>query len=252
MLGSLTKADWLSALDISEGVVPDVLVLRGTRHMRALYEEHRSFFSAVLDLGGSESFFEDVLIGTLNGHRVGYASVYGAAMAAEVTHVFGCLGTRLVLQTGSCGAIDERLSVGDLFVPTSAYCGDGASQHYTDCSRVAASALAGRYKSERQSLPGHRYGQIFTTSALLSQDASHLEKWRASGCHAVDMETAATFAAAERFGMERAALLFVSDHITEGTNVRFQDERMADSLSCSASRLVFDEAVDYCRVFSGG
>jgi hypothetical protein len=72
---------------------------------------------------------------------VGFACVYGAPMASEIVHIFGILGTRAVIQTGNCGALADGLVAGDLFVPTEAFCGEGAAQYYQpDCQRVTASA----------------------------------------------------------------------------------------------------------------
>jgi uridine phosphorylase len=62
-------------------------------------------------------------------------------MASEIVHIFGILGTRAVIQTGNCGALADGLVAGDLFVPTEAFCGEGAAQYYQpDCQRVTASA----------------------------------------------------------------------------------------------------------------
>jgi uridine phosphorylase len=44
-------------------------------------------------------------------------------------------------QTGNCGALTDGLVAGDLFVPSEAFCGEGAAQYYKpDGQRVAASS----------------------------------------------------------------------------------------------------------------
>lgn len=93
MLKDLTKQDWLSFLAIPEELVPRVLLLRGTRNLRSNYAKHKTFFLDVLEVGSPNGIFEDVFIGRRGDATVGYASVYGDAMASEITHVFGVLGT---------------------------------------------------------------------------------------------------------------------------------------------------------------
>ena len=90
MLKELTKNEWLSLLNIPENRVPTVLVLRGTRNLKVNYAKHRTFFTDVFEVGSPNGIFEDVLIGTYKNIDVGYASVYGDAMASEVTHLY-CL-----------------------------------------------------------------------------------------------------------------------------------------------------------------
>ena len=115
MLKELTKNDWLSLLNIPENRIPTILVLRGTRNLKANYAKHRAFFTDVFEVGSPNGIFEDVLIGTYKDIDVGYASVYGDAMASEIAHLFGVLGTSVVIQTGCCGALADSLQA-ELFV----------------------------------------------------------------------------------------------------------------------------------------
>ena len=127
MLRELTREDWLSILGIPPTLVPHALVLRGTRNLKTQYAAYKQMFDDVLELGTPNGVLEDVLIGTVGGVRVAYASVYGAPMASEVVHMFGVLGTSLVIQIGCCGALADEVGPGDLFFAEEAYCGDGAS-----------------------------------------------------------------------------------------------------------------------------
>src|SRR5947207_6771838 len=92
MLKELTRADWLNILSIPEARIPAVLILRGTRNLRAQYQAALPSFTNVLEVGSPNGIFEDVLIGDLHGHGVGFACVYGSSMASEIFHVFGILG----------------------------------------------------------------------------------------------------------------------------------------------------------------
>jgi hypothetical protein len=112
VLRELTKSDWLSLPAIPADRVPMALLLRGTRNLKRNYEKHKALFADVLEVGSPNGIFEDVFIGRHDGLLVAYASVYGDAMASEITHMFGVLGASLVVQTGCCGALTRDILPG--------------------------------------------------------------------------------------------------------------------------------------------
>lgn len=225
MLKELGKADWMRLLHIPESSIPSVLILRGTRNLQSQYETARSFFSNPLEVGAPNGIIEHVCIGDLGGRPVGFACVYGAPMASEIVHIFGVLGTRAVIQTGNCGALVDGLAAGDLFVPTEAFCGEGAAQYYQpNEQRVTAFPeplmleTFVRYGREK-----FRTGAIYTTAALLAEGEAEIERWYQQGFAAVDMETATTFAVAEYFGMARVAILYVFDNPRQREHLLLSD-----------------------------
>jgi uridine phosphorylase len=214
VLKELRKADWLRMLNLSAAHIPTVLILRGTRNLQAQCEIARGFFAIVREVGAPNGLIESVFIGELLGRLVGFACVYGAPMASEIVHIFGVLGTRAVIQTDNCGALADGLVAGDLFVPSEAFCGEGAAQYYKPGGqRVAASSeiLSSETFARHGGAPLHR-GAIYTTAALLAEGEAEIARWHQQGFAAVDMETATTFAVAEYFGMTHAAILYVFDN----------------------------------------
>lgn len=210
MLRDLTKSDWLGILGLPESRVPAALIVRGTRNFRRQYAAMLPFFEHVAELGTPNGILEDVLVGDVRSRAVGFACVYGAAMASEVVHVFGVLGTRTVIQIGNCGAIADGFEAGDLFVADRAYCGEGAAQYYKpDGPWVSASAGLVEAVSAREAV---RTGAIYTTGALFAEGMGDLDRWHRDGFAAVDLETAATYAVAEHFGMDRVSLLYGFDN----------------------------------------
>lgn len=211
MLRELTKADWLSILGIPEKRIPRALLLRGTRNLKAQYDHIRPFFTNLLEVGCPNGIIEDVFIGDYGSQSVAYASVYGAAMASEVVHIFGVLGTPLVIQTGNCGALADEIEAGDLFAPTEAFCGEGAAQYYQPNGRVAHATPELLALDCLAAVPVHR-GRLYTTAALLAEGEREIEDWFRQGFAAVDMETATTFTVAEHFRMDRLAILYAFDN----------------------------------------
>ncbi|MHC4401426.1 MAG: phosphorylase family protein [Planctomycetota bacterium] len=255
MLRELTKKDWLSLLGIPEDRIPQALILRGTRNLKRHYAAYRERFTNALDVGAPNGILEDIFIGNLNEDPVAYASVYGAPMASEVVHLFGVLGTRLVIQTGCCGGIADGLLAGDLFIATSAHSGEGASQYYKTTGKTTAASIGfndneAARKTESRGISLHR-GTIFTTSALFAEGAAEIEKWHASGFAAVDMETSATFAVAEHFGMDRGSILFVFDNPRQGDHALLEDEEK-DRRRSIGNQLMMDVALAAVQRGEGG
>lgn len=215
MLKELPKKELLKLLNIPESKIPAVLILRGTRNLKTAYKRHRKYFSDICDIGSPNAIFEDVFIGAYKGSNIAYASVYGDAMASEVTHVFGRMGTKLVIQTGTCGGLAKNLLPGDLICVNSAYCGEGAAQYYLPRRKIIGASLE-LVKSLR--VPTHG-GRVYTTSALFAEGRAEIQKWHDAGYSAVDMETATTFAVAEYFGMKKLSFLKVFDNPFTGEHL---------------------------------
>ena len=248
MLKDLTKSDWLASLDLAEESIPRVLLLRGTRNLRRHYLRHAALFDAVVEIGSPNALFEDIFIGRREGRAVGYASVYGGSMASEITHVFGALGTRIVIVTGVCGALGDGIEAGDLIAATHAGCGDGASQCYFP-GRETVSASPGLLSSllEMASEPAAvRSGPLWSTAALLAEGGAEIDLWHRQGYIAVDMETAAAFAVAEHFGMQRLSLLSVFDNPREGAHLALteRDKDVARARSEEAMLALLLQMID--------
>jgi uridine phosphorylase len=231
MLKDLTREDWLAFLDLDPARIPSILILRGTRNLRTRYEQHRGLFADIVDVGSPNGLFEDVFVGRHDGIDVGYASVYGGPMASEITHVFGVLGTRLVVQTGVCGALGDGIVAGDLVVATEAGCGEGAAACYLPGLEHAVASpdlVDWVCAADGTDVPRHR-GPIWTTAALLAEGDAEVAAWFRAGYLAVDMETATTFAVAEHFGMRRLSLLVVFDNPREGAHLALTEDDKAEA-----------------------
>jgi len=223
MLKDLTREDWLSILKIPEDRIPTALILRGTRNLKSYYQVYRQYFTDILEIGTPNGILEDVFIGRLNGYSIAYASIYGAPMASEVVHVFGVLGTRLVVQTGNFGALADEIVAGDLFLATEAFCGDGASQYYQPGAKTVTASIDPR---EWMALPKEtnlHTGRIYTTSALFAEGMEDIESWFRAGFSAVDMETATTFAVAKYFDMDRTSILYAFDNPRQSEHILLDD-----------------------------
>jgi uridine phosphorylase len=252
VLKELGKEDWLRLLDLPESRVPKVLILRGTRNLGLQYDAARRWFSNVRDLGAPNGVIESVLVGDLEGTPVGFACVYGAPMASEIVHIFGALGARAAIQIGSCGGLADALNAGDLILPSEAFCGEGAAQYYAPGKERIAASSSLRRSAAFEKLAGTTVheGPIYTTAALLAEGEAELESWHRQGFIAVDMETAATFAVAEHFGMACTGILHVFDNPRRREHLlltdQLKDERRAQA-DRVAREVAFALAVELSR-----
>jgi uridine phosphorylase len=234
MLRDLTRTDWLSILGIPADVAPRALLLRGTRNLKTQYVVYREFYSDVREIGTPNSLVEDVLVGTVGGVRVAYASVYGGPMASEIVHMFGAIGTPLVVQIGCCGALADGIDAGDLVLAAEAHCGDGSSQYYKTNGPIVRAAP---HPAALNLPPDIHIGRVFTTAALFAEGKREIDDWHARGFAAVDMETAATFAVAEHFGMERVSLLFAYDNPRHSGHLLLDEREKADRRAAGNRRM---------------
>ncbi len=205
--------DWARIVGLAPEEVPRLLVVEGSWWRRDRERQRLALLSDVRELAAPDWWW-----GRWRGTAVGYACVYGAARTVEPVHVLGQLGCPVVVQIGSCGAVAPGSAPGDLVLAEEVRCEEGASAHYgagrwvrPDAALVDALAAAAAARGLAV-----RRGPTVTTEVLLRQPASLVARWRADGLLAVDMESAATLAAASWVGMHAASLLYVWDDLAAG------------------------------------
>jgi uridine phosphorylase len=208
-----TPDRWMTALGWSAQDVPDVLVLEGT------WWRDRAVRSRLDMLDGvTETAFPDIFTGSAGAAKVAYCCAYGAARAAEVAHVCAHVGTPLVIQIGTCGALQPGFTTGTVAVPRTVLARDGVTPTYGGPDRMdldgpwadrAEAILKARGVTVRQ-------GPHLTWTTLFAQDDALCAGWAAEGIATVDMETAAVAAVCARFGAKAIALLASWDILSEG------------------------------------
>lgn len=204
---------WRSALDIPEGRQPVALVLEGTWWRARATQARLARLTAV-----RETSFPDIYLGDCQGVPIAYCCAYGAARAVEPAHIFAQIGTPLVIQIGSCGAMDPALQPGTVMVPDLATGRDGVSHLYHAGGAIALDAPTGataRALMSQMNIPAAR-GSHLTWPSLFAQSDAICAAWGDEGFRTVDMETAAVAAAACRFGAKAVALLTVWDALSAG------------------------------------
>jgi uridine phosphorylase len=207
------KDRWMAALGWSDDDVPDVLVLEGTWWRDGAVKSRLGMLDDV-----AETAFPDIFTGRHGGARIAYSCAYGAARAAEVAHVCAQVGTGLVIQIGTCGALQPGIGTGTVAVPREALARDGVTPTYGGGERVALAGGWGDVAAEHLARRGIAVtrGLHLTWTTLFAQSDALCAGWTAEGIATVDMETAAVATVAARFGAETIALLAAWDILGEG------------------------------------
>lgn len=232
---------WRKALGIGAGDEPAALILEGTWwHRKALAAR----LGKLDDV--QETAFPDMFLGTWKGARVAYCCAYGAARACEPAHVFAQMGTRLLIQIGTCGALVPDAAPGTVILPTRCAARDGVSPHYGGAEVEILDA--GWIARARADLTARkievRDGPHLTWPSLFAQSDAMCEAWVREGFLSVDMETSVVAAVARRFGATALSMLSVWDMLASGRT--FLDALAeADAAALAKSNeAIFDVALD--------
>jgi purine-nucleoside phosphorylase len=236
---------WRDALGISPGQEPVALILEGTWWRERATKARLALLQDVRDTA-----FPEMYLGRWNGLTIAYCCAYGAARAVEPAHVFAQMGTPLLIQIGTCGAMDGGLATGTVMVPDTALGRDGVSAHYHGDGALAPKMDLDLARSARaRVLLGQRGvpvagGAHLTWTSLFAQTDALCAGWAAEGLRTVDMETAAVAAVAARFGRRAVALLTVWDALAAGkTFLEPLTSTQAQALAL-ADKVIFDVALD--------
>jgi purine-nucleoside phosphorylase len=166
------------------------------------------------------------MLGFTGTHQGVGVSVQGSGMgmpsAAIYAHeLINDYGARALVRVGSCGALAESLQLRDV-VAASGASTDSAMNRVrfggsVDYAPVADFGLLRRAVdvAAARGVP-MRVGPIFATDTFYDDRPELLDTLAAYGVLAVEMESAALYTIAARYGVRSLTLLTVSDHIMTG------------------------------------
>ena len=159
--------------------------------------------------------------GTYNDVPISVVSTgMGAPAAAMVMEALKRAEVKYIVRLDYCGGLAEGMEVGDIVLCFEALCGDGTTPHYlnpiSECPKVSANSNLTsliRVELENTKLDFH-LGAIWSTDALFREPLELLEKARAHGAIALDMESSVVLALGELFNIPTASILIITDKPT--------------------------------------
>jgi uridine phosphorylase len=148
----------------------------------------------------------------------------GPSAAVVVEELIG-MGARTLVRTGTCGALDSGLALGDLVTASEVIVGDGASRALGAGERIAGDA--GLTDALVAAGGGHS-ATIVSTDLFYDPDPTREETWQREGAAAIEMEAAAVFATAARHGVPAACVLMVTDLLGDGGRRRMAHDEIEE------------------------
>ena len=147
-----------------------------------------------------------------------YLSPIGSALAggtvAEVNYI---TGASKFIMFGSCGSLDGETTAGKFIIPTEAYRGEGLSYYFAAPQDYITVKKADKLAAifEELAIPFVK-GRVWTTDSMLRETVNLVNRRKAEGCIAVEMEVAGVQAVCDFFGFELYDFLAAGDVLAEG------------------------------------
>jgi purine-nucleoside phosphorylase len=180
----------------------------------------------------AETFLEDVTqynevrnmfgyTGTYKGKRI---SVQGTGMGVPsisiyINELMQEYDVQKLIRVGTCGAIQKDVKVRDVILAQTATTNSPINRTFFNGVDYAPTAdfdlLLKAYNAGKEKGLELKVGNVFTEDFFYNEHAEH-EKLAQYGVLAVEMETAALYTLAAKFGRQALSVLTVSDHILTG------------------------------------
>ena len=166
----------------------------------------------------------------------------GAPYAVMLLENLIAWGARQIIFIGWCGAVSEKVKIGDLILPTSVYIDEGTSKHYGagDSSYLQADfpmVSKARQVLDKNNCDYHE-GTVWTTDAIYRETQPEVLTHQQNGVLAVEMEISALYAVAQFRRVDLAGILVVSDELSSSKwRPGFKQDRFMQSRK-TACRLI--------------
>jgi purine-nucleoside phosphorylase len=152
------------------------------------------------------------------GFGVAHLRAAGAPAMAMLVEELAALGTRAFVSVDLAAALEPSLASGDVLIAASALPGDGTSPHYLGGSGRADAAPALLERAGvalRDAGVESATGVVWSTDAPYRETAALVARARSQGARALDMETAALYAAGAALGVSCLAVLVIADSLAD-------------------------------------
>lgn len=156
--------------------------------------------------------FQGIKITAMNGGRF-------STDTSITTEVMCNAGIQNIIRIGTCGALDEKIKIGDLIVVDKVIRGDGVTPYYVDKNfqTVADKNLTDTlYEAAKGLGVNVERGTTWTTDALLRETREIIEAKRKEGAIAVDMVSSTLLTICQTYNIKATSILAVSDNVITG------------------------------------
>jgi purine-nucleoside phosphorylase len=200
-----------------ENEIAETVLLPGdplrAKYIAETFLENASCYNEVRNMFG--------YTGTYKGKRI---SVQGTGMGVPsisiyVTELMQSYNVQNLIRVGTCGAIQKDVKVRDVILAMSASTDSQMNRNTFGAVDYAPTAdfhlLLNAYNAGVAKGLNLKAGNVMTADFFYDDNADH-EKWAKYQILAIEMESAALYTLAAKFGRKALSILTVSDHILTG------------------------------------
>jgi len=152
------------------------------------------------------------------------------SISIYITELMQSYNVQNLIRVGTCGAIQKDVKVRDVILAMSASTDSqinrkifGGAVDYAPTANFEL--LKNAYDAGIQKGLHLKVGNVFSADLFYDDYAEH-EKWANYGILAVEMEAAALYTLAAKFGRKALAILTVSDHILTGEATSAEERQL--------------------------
>ncbi len=198
--------------------IAQVVLLPGdplrARHIAETFLDGAKCYSEVRGMLGYTGTYEGVRV-SVQGTGMGIPSF--SIYAHELLSDYQC---KTLIRVGTCGALQDGVGLRDIVLAMSAATDSGFNRSTFSTVDFAPTAsfellLAAHANATRLGIQVH-VGSVFTTDLFYRENADIVDCLADYGVLAVEMETAALYTLAAKFGARALSVLTVSDHMKTG------------------------------------
>lgn len=189
----------------------------------------------------AETFLEDItcynevrgMLGFTGTYKGKPISVQGTGMGVPsisiyINELMQSYGVQKLIRVGTCGAIQKDVKVRDVILAMSASTDSQMNRLTFGGVDFAPTAdfdlLRKAYDVGTEKGLNLKVGNIFTAD-MFYNDNSELEKWAQYGILGIEMESAALYTLAAKYGRKALSVLTVSDHILTGEETTSEERQ---------------------------
>jgi uridine phosphorylase len=224
----LKAADLLNSLQFKKGDFGKIAIVSGQpQRAKMVLENLEKPVKNFTFLGYTfwTGFYKDKKI------TVGNGGFY-APDSAFITEMLCEAGCEILIRIGSCGALKEKIGIGDFVVATNVLRGDGATRYYVndDFSPTLDKDLTQKLIEVFEKIGKVHCGPVWTTDALFRETKEIVNSYIEKGAIAVDMVSSPFATISNLYKKRVAIILVVSDNLITGelgfTDFRFFEAEM--------------------------
>ncbi|GHV90618.1 purine nucleoside phosphorylase DeoD-type [Spirochaetia bacterium] len=172
------------------------------------------------------------MLGFTGDYKGKKVSVMGTGMGIPSISIYATelmkdYGVENLIRVGTCGGVQDNFGIGDILVGQGACCNSDFNNHVfpgTYCPLADFNLLRGAWlKAKQKGLTAH-FGNIMSGDMFYREEDFRDSRWKEYGVLGGEMEAAALYTLAKKYGARALAMVTVSDVKVGGRNMT-ADER---------------------------